>query len=211
MHMLSKKDFSSGELETLKRSRSPVTVVTANGEARTNEEAQVYVHALHVFVTVQLLDHTPAVLSLGKLCKEHGYTYERPSGSEPCLTKNVNRTLCRSQNFVPLVLPGLSSSSTTTSFSTSRRIHLSQYNQQMCEVRWLDYFTENLEIAHIPTSADISHDSDPERFLNDIKEEQYVYSLPERPKLRGLQADPNFKSSLQKANWKFSTSGMVIW
>ena len=40
MHMLSKKDFSSGELETLKRSRSPITVVTANGEVQTNEEAQ---------------------------------------------------------------------------------------------------------------------------------------------------------------------------
>ena len=38
MHVLSKKDLRSGELETLKRSRSPTIVVTANGEVQTNEE-----------------------------------------------------------------------------------------------------------------------------------------------------------------------------
>ena len=48
MHVLSKQDLSSGELETLKRSRSPITVVTVNGEVQTNEEAQVYVHDLHI-------------------------------------------------------------------------------------------------------------------------------------------------------------------
>ena len=50
--------------------------MTANGEVQTNEEAQVYVQDLDMFVTVQLLDETPAVLSLGKLCSEHGCSYE---------------------------------------------------------------------------------------------------------------------------------------
>ena len=53
MHMLNKKDPSSGELETLRRSRNRITVVTATGEVHTNEEAQVYVHDLHLYVTVQ--------------------------------------------------------------------------------------------------------------------------------------------------------------
>ena len=70
MHMLSKKVLSSAEMETLRRSRTPTTVVTANGEVRMKEEAQVCVHDLHLFVTVQLLDDTPAVLSLGK-CEPH--------------------------------------------------------------------------------------------------------------------------------------------
>ena len=65
MHMSSEKDLSSGELETLERSKTPMTVVTA--KVQTNEEAQVYVHDLHIFVTVQLLEDTPAVSSLGKL------------------------------------------------------------------------------------------------------------------------------------------------
>ena len=49
------------------------------------------------FVAVQLLEDAPASLSLGKLCKEHGYTYEWPSGREPRLTK------MRIRNFVPLL------------------------------------------------------------------------------------------------------------
>ena len=76
MHMLSKKDSSSDELDTLTRSRNPTTVMTANGEVQTNEEAQVYVQDLDQFVTVQLLDETPSVLSLGKLCSEHGYSHQ---------------------------------------------------------------------------------------------------------------------------------------
>ena len=65
MHMMSKTVLSSGELETLRKSRNPIMVVTANGEVQTKEEAQLYVQHLHLFVTVQLLDDTPAVLSLG--------------------------------------------------------------------------------------------------------------------------------------------------
>ena len=63
MHTLSKKDLGSGELETLRRSKNLMAVVTANGEGQTNEEARENVHNLHLFVTVQLLEYTPAVLS----------------------------------------------------------------------------------------------------------------------------------------------------
>ena len=84
-HMLSKRDLSSDELETLRRSTNPITVVTASGEVQTNEETQVHVHDLHLVVTVQLLEDTPAVLSLGKLCEERGYTNEWASGQKPHL------------------------------------------------------------------------------------------------------------------------------
>ena len=39
MHMLSKKDLSSDELDTLRKPRNPTTVITANAEVQTNEEA----------------------------------------------------------------------------------------------------------------------------------------------------------------------------
>ena len=43
MHIISKKDLISAELETVTTSRSPMTVITANGATQTNEEATVYV------------------------------------------------------------------------------------------------------------------------------------------------------------------------
>ena len=46
MHMINKKDLNSAELETVTTSRSPMTVITANGEVQTNEEATVYVREL---------------------------------------------------------------------------------------------------------------------------------------------------------------------
>ena len=82
IHMLSKKNLSSAELETLGKSRNTTTVITANVEVQTNEEAQVYVQDIDLFVTVQILDDTPAVLSLGKLCEEHGYTCQWASGQK---------------------------------------------------------------------------------------------------------------------------------
>ena len=113
MHMLSTKDLSSGELETLRKSRNPTTVLTANGEVQRNEEALVHVHDLDLFVT---LDNTPAFLSLGKLCEEHGYSSEWASGQRPHLTKNGTRILCKTENIV--LVPGLSSSSSASSSST---------------------------------------------------------------------------------------------
>ena len=81
--MISKKDLNSAELETVTASRSPMTVITVNGEVRTNEEAAVYVREFDIFLTMKVLENTPAVLSLGQLCDEHGYSYEWINGQKP--------------------------------------------------------------------------------------------------------------------------------
>ena len=83
MHMLSKGDLNSAEMETVRVSESPTTVVTANGEVHTKEEVTVYARELDLSATVMLLGDTPAVLSLGKLCEDHGYTYHWTSGQKP--------------------------------------------------------------------------------------------------------------------------------
>ena len=85
-----------------------IVVLTANGEAHTHEEAQVFAHDLNLFVTVRLLEETPAVLSLGKLCEDHGYSYEWVNGQKPRLTKEGKTIIYKTDNFVPLVVPGLS-------------------------------------------------------------------------------------------------------
>ena len=107
-----RKTFSA-ELETMWTSRSPTTVMTANGEVPTREEATVYVKELDLFVTVLLLEKTPAVLSLGKLCEDHGYTYHWTSGQKPHLIKNGKRIDCNISNYVPFVVLGVSTSSST--------------------------------------------------------------------------------------------------
>ena len=119
MHMISKKDLSDAEMDTLAKSCSPTIVITANGEVQTHEEATVYVKELEKFLTLKVLEKTPAVLSLEKLCDENGYSYEWINGQEPHLIKNGMRIICNTENFVPIVVPGLSSSSSGSS-STSK-------------------------------------------------------------------------------------------
>ena len=50
MHMVSKKDLSKAEMDTLTKSCSPTIVITANGEVQTHEEAIVYVKELDIFL-----------------------------------------------------------------------------------------------------------------------------------------------------------------
>ena len=54
-------------MDTLTKSCRP-TIVTANGEVQTHEEAIVYVKELDMFLTMKVLENTPAVLSPGKFC-----------------------------------------------------------------------------------------------------------------------------------------------
>ena len=119
MHMISKMDLSDAEMDTLTKSCSPTIVITANGEVQTHEEATVYVKELYIFLIMKVLENTPAVSSLGKLCDENGYSYEWINGQKPHLIKNGIRIPCNTENFVPIVVPGLSSSS-SGSDSTSR-------------------------------------------------------------------------------------------
>ena len=82
MHMISKKDLSNAEMDTLTKSCSPTKVITANGEVQTHEEAIVYVKELDIFVTMKVIENTPAVLSFGKLCDQNGYSYEWINGQK---------------------------------------------------------------------------------------------------------------------------------
>ena len=88
MHMISKKDLSDAEMDTLTKSCSPTIVITANGEVQTHEEATVYVKEFDMFLTMKVLENTPAVLSLG---------------------------------IVPIVVPGLSTNSSSGSDSSTSR------------------------------------------------------------------------------------------
>ena len=124
MHMISKKDLSKAEVDTLTKSCSPTIVITANGEVQTNEEAIVYVKELGIFLTRKVFDNTLKVLSLGKLCDENGYSYEWINGQKPHLIVDGIRIICNTENSVPIVVPGLSSSS--SAFSSTLRTRMKQ-------------------------------------------------------------------------------------
>ena len=115
MHMISEKDLSNAEMDTLTKSCSPTIVITAKGEVQTHEEAIVYLKELDIFLTMKVLDNTPAVLSLGKLCDDHGFSYEWINGQKPHLIKDGILIICNTENFVPIVVLGLSSSSSASS------------------------------------------------------------------------------------------------
>ena len=82
MHMISKKDVGDAEMDTLTKSCCPTIVITTNGEVQAHEETVVIVKELEIFLTMKVLDNTSAVLSLGKLCDENGYSYEWINGQK---------------------------------------------------------------------------------------------------------------------------------
>ena len=128
--MISKKDLKDAEMDTLTKACRPTIVITANGEVQTHEEATVYVKELDILLTMKVFENTPAVLSLGKLCDENGYSHEWINGQKPHLIKNGIRIICNTENFVPIVVPGLSASSSSGFYqSTSRQeSHCSTYS-----------------------------------------------------------------------------------
>ena len=59
MHMISKKDLSDAEMDTLTKWCSPTIVITANGEVQTHEEATVYVKEMGIFLMGIFLTESP--------------------------------------------------------------------------------------------------------------------------------------------------------
>ena len=113
--MVSKKDFNSAELETMRTSSSPTTVITANGEVQTNKEATEYVMQLDLFVKVMLLEEIPSVFYLGKLCEDHGFFIPLDQQSKTTSHQKWQKELiAKKTNYVPFVVPGLSASSSSS-------------------------------------------------------------------------------------------------
>ena len=114
MHMVSKNDLNSAELEVMRTSRSPMTVMTASGEVQTREEATVYVKQLDLFVKVMFLEEFPAVLSLEKLCKDHGCTYPLDQRSKTTSHQKLARELIAIYRTMSSTAPSPASSSSSS-------------------------------------------------------------------------------------------------
>ena len=64
MHMVSRKNLNKAEMSTVRMSKRPTARSKQEKRRRKN------VKEFDLFVTIMLLEETPAVLSLGKLCEE---------------------------------------------------------------------------------------------------------------------------------------------
>ena len=69
MHMVSKKDLNSAELETMKTSRSPTTVMTANGEVRTYSSKLCFLKKFPQFIPSRFCEDHGLYLPLDQLSK----------------------------------------------------------------------------------------------------------------------------------------------
>ena len=147
----------------------PTIVITANGEVQTHEEATVYVKELEIILTMKVLENTPAVLSLGKLCDENGYSYEWINGQKNTLIRNGIRIPCNTENFVPSVFPGLSSSSSGSS-STSKTLSRQESHSS----------SSSSTSSSSPTVSDIQTREREDRIETDISPVQVSNSVDDR-------------------------------
>ena len=69
---------------------------------------------LYLFLTVKLLEDTRAVLSLGKLCEDHVYSTRGPVVRNHNSSKMARRIKCSTENYVAIVVPGLSTGSSSS-------------------------------------------------------------------------------------------------
>ena len=209
MHMISKKDLSDAEMDTLTKSCSPTIVITANGEVQTHEEATVYVKELDIFLTMKVLENTPAVLSLGKLCDENGYSYEWINGQKPHLIKDGIRIICNTENFVPIVVPSLSSSSSgsssTSKTSLKQESHSSSSSSSssssptVSEIQIRereDGNISNISPVQLPSSVD-DRSGQPEETTEWLQEFREILVDDEIPLQGGSHASSSHEASLE--------------
>ena len=67
--------------------------LTATGSNANKRVSTSFVHDFDLFVTVQLLDETPVILLLHKLCSKRGYSYEWKTAKTPQLAKNCGKAI----------------------------------------------------------------------------------------------------------------------
>ena len=83
----------------------PIAITTANGEVEIHAQVRAYVKELGIYVWAYVLDCDVAVLSLGMLCDEEGFTYQWVANSPPTLTKDDFSVTCYPSNNVPVIFP----------------------------------------------------------------------------------------------------------
>ena len=112
MHMISKKDLNSGELETVTTSRSPTTVFYSQWWSADEWTGHSLCQRIGYILDNESLRGYASSFIARKALRWTD-THEI-NGQKPHLIKNGNRIQCNTENFVPIVVPDLSTSSSSS-------------------------------------------------------------------------------------------------
>ena len=99
------RQFSHAKRTKTSKKGESIAVTTANGEVHINTQVRVYVHELCLFVWAYLLKCDVAILSLGALCDNEGFTYPWKPGCCPTLSKQGLKVECKQFYNVPVIFP----------------------------------------------------------------------------------------------------------
>ena len=121
MQMISKKDLHDAEMDTLTKSCSPTIVITASGEVQTHEEAgySVCQRIGYILDYESPRKHASSIVGWKSFAMKTDILFEWINGQKPHLIKNGIRIQCNTENFVPIVVPGLSTSSSSGSYHST--------------------------------------------------------------------------------------------
>ena len=85
--LVSKGMLRDVSAQSCRAAEHPISLVTANGSTEASEVADVKLSALPDPVHPYVLDHTPAVLSVGTRCVDQGYSFVWPANGKPILVR----------------------------------------------------------------------------------------------------------------------------
>ena len=97
---MSKESLSAQELKTMISLDETIPIQTANGEVELTEKVNIYVQDLKTHVWAHLLPNTVAVLSLGLLVDELGFSYQWTPKRKPFLRRGKVKVACHPSNNV---------------------------------------------------------------------------------------------------------------
>ena len=114
LHMIGKYSLKAEEKKSIRPTPYTHYIQTANGIIEVNKECRIYTSKLDLWIWAKLAgEDSPAVLSLGRICYDLGYSYVWSAGEQPRLIKglvniikspNAAEITCPIENCVPLIV-----------------------------------------------------------------------------------------------------------
>ena len=103
-HMIGLSELNETEKKTIRKLSSPFLVQTAHGVVLCDKKVKIYIHELEMWVWAGLLEDSPAVLSLGRLCSHMGFAfYWEEAADFGYLIKGGKTIKCKTVCNVPTV------------------------------------------------------------------------------------------------------------